>query len=463
MREELLNHWWCIRMELVERAREYAINAHRRIDHRRKYTQHPYSVHLAAVAKLVSTVTSDPEAIAAAWLHDVVEDTTATLYDIEVEFGKEVASLVQDLTDVSKPSDGNRAMRKSIDRQHLAQASPRAKTVKLADLVDNCQDICKNDPRFARVFLEEMDPLLSVLQEGDSSLHELAQKAYANCWRKLESNTGSVRPEQKRSGFFASRLESKRHLVRLFTESFTAQDIAEPVRSFDIDKPCHDVQPIMEQQHLDIVCLRDQGAIIGYVRRGDLVDGCCGDHLRPFRQGQVLSNDGSLSDIIHVLTLHQYGFVRLFDDVVGYVSRSEINKPVVRMWLFGIITFIEMELSQMIQGYYPEQAWHDMLTETRLAKAVELQQERQRRNQNCDLIDCLQLSDKGHIVIQNPEFLSLLDIGSRKVAKRLVRELESLRNNLSHSQDIVAHDWAQIVRLSYRLEESFSIKRSNTS
>ncbi len=187
------------------------------------------------------------------------------------------------------------------------------------------------------------------------------------------------------------------------------------------------------------------------------------DHLRPFRQGQVLSSDSSFSDIIHVLTVHQYGFVRLFDDVVGYVSRSEINKPVVRMWLFGIITFVEMELGQMIQEYYPDQSWHKMLTEKRLAKAIELQQERQRRNQHCELIDCLQLSDKGQIVIQNPEFLTLLDIGSKSVAKRLVRELESLRNNLAHAQDIVTHDWAQIVRLSYRLEESFSIKQAISS
>ena len=449
-------------MDLVERAREYAINAHKRIDHRRKYTQHPYSVHLGAVARLVSSVSDDPEMIAAAWLHDVVEDTSATLYDIELEFGKSVAALVEDLTDVSKPSDGNRTTRKAIDREHLAHASPKAKTVKLADLIDNCQDICKNDKRFARIFLEEMDPLLNVLQEGDAALYELAQKTYAKCWRDLDKYSEPEKPEQKPVGFFATRLDTKHHLVRHFTESFTAQDIAEPIRSFDIQKLCNDVQPIMDKQHLDIVCLRDKGVITGYVRRSDLNRGCCGDHLRPFRQGQVLSSDSSFSDIIHVLTLHQYGFIRLFDDVVGYFSRSEINKPVVRMWLFGIITFIDMEFTQMIQEYYPEESWRKILTEKRLAKAIELQKERQRRNQHCDLIDCLQLSDKGQIVIQNPEFLELLDIGSKSVAKRLARELESLRNNLAHSQDIVTHDWAQIVRLSYRLEETFSIKRINS-
>ena len=448
-------------MDLVERAREYAINAHKRIDHRRKYTQHPYSVHLAEVAKHVSSVTDDPDLIAAAWLHDVVEDTSATLYDIELEFGKAIAELVEDLTDVSKPSDGNRATRKAIDRQHLTQASPGAKTVKLADLIDNCQDICKNDKRFAKVFLEEMDPLLSVLQEGDTTLYELAQKTYAKCWRDLEKHGDTKIPEHGYATPFASHLETKHNLVRHFTESFSAQDIAEPVRSFDIDKSCDDILAIMKKQQLDIVCLRDNGVITGYVRRSDLSDGCCGEHLRPFRQGQVLSSDSSFSDVIHILTLHQYGFIRLFDDVVGYVSRSEINKPVVRMWLFGIITIVEMEFSQMIQEYYPDQSWQKMLQDKRLAKAVELQNERQRRNQHCNLIDCLQLSDKGQIIIQNPEFLEMLDIGSKSVAKKVLRELESLRNNLAHSQDIVTHDWAQIVRLSYRIEETFSIKLEN--
>ena len=59
----------------------------------------------------------------AAWLHDVVEDTPTLLEDVESAFGKSVAYLVDCLTDVSKPSDGNRAVRKEIDRQHLAKAS----------------------------------------------------------------------------------------------------------------------------------------------------------------------------------------------------------------------------------------------------------------------------------------------------------------------------------------------------
>src|SRR5688572_10506498 len=130
--------------DLVARAREFAIRAHASIGHRRKYTQLPYDVHLANVAEIVSSVTNDPEMIAAAWLHDVVEDTPVTLEDVQSQFGEGVAELVEWLTDVSRPEDGNRAKRKTTVRAHLAQASSRAKTVKLADVIDNARDISKH-------------------------------------------------------------------------------------------------------------------------------------------------------------------------------------------------------------------------------------------------------------------------------------------------------------------------------
>src|ERR1044072_1282783 len=94
--------------DLVARARAFAIREHRRIDHRRKYSKQPYDVHLKAVAGLVAGVTDDPEMIAAAWLHDVVEDTPVTLDDVAREFGGAVARLVGELTQVSRARAGKR-------------------------------------------------------------------------------------------------------------------------------------------------------------------------------------------------------------------------------------------------------------------------------------------------------------------------------------------------------------------
>lgn len=167
--------------ELVTKARLFATEQHRRIDQRRKYSNQPYDVHLKAVANIVSSVTDDQEMIAAAWLHDTVEDTQATIEDIGREFGSRVAVLVEDLTDVSRPGDGNRAVRKRIDLQHTAQASIRAKTIKLADIIDNARDITRHDPGFARVFIKEARALMEVLQEADNGLYRRAEHVLREC------------------------------------------------------------------------------------------------------------------------------------------------------------------------------------------------------------------------------------------------------------------------------------------
>lgn len=160
--------------ELVEKAKAFAHKVHGSINHQRKYTGEPYTNHLESVATLVAEVTSDQEMIAAAWLHDTIEDTPTTFEDIEQEFGNRVATLVSELTDVSVPEDGTREVRKSKDRAHTAAASPAAKTVKLADLIDNSKSIRKYDPRFAKVYMYEKKLLLSVLKEGDSKLYAMA-------------------------------------------------------------------------------------------------------------------------------------------------------------------------------------------------------------------------------------------------------------------------------------------------
>lgn len=174
--------------DLVERARRYAERAHGAINHRRKYSGRPYTEHLERVAARVAEVTDDAATIAAAWLHDVVEDTPATHGDIAHEFGPRVAELVHALTDVEK-EHGNRTARKAADRARLARAPAAAQTVKLADVMDNAGDIAENDPHFARVFLAEMEALLSVLTAGDPALLAEARAIHARLARSRQGRT----------------------------------------------------------------------------------------------------------------------------------------------------------------------------------------------------------------------------------------------------------------------------------
>jgi hypothetical protein len=440
------------RNDLVERAREFSIRAHKRIDQRRKYNKQPYDVHLKAVADLVASVSNDPETLAAAWLHDTVEDTPATFGEIEKAFGSGVARLVAELTDVSKPGDGNRAVRKAIDRVHLKHASSRAKTVKLADVVDNCADICRHDTRFAKVYVAEMAALLEVLADGDPRLLKRARREVMRCSQRLGLAVESPLAVDVDEPPLQQPAPSQHRVLRLFTEAFTAKDIAEPLRSFDAEADAYRVREWLADAGLAMAGVRHTGVVTGFVRVENLAPGRCGDFARLFAPHQILSADAPLSDVIHVLTRYDHCFVTVLGGVDGVVNRSDIQKPVARMWLFGMITMVEISIAERIRLGWPDGSWHGRLSRSRLEKAEALLEERRRRGQSCDLVDCLQLSDKAQILLRDPEHLAEFGFLSRSAAKQVVKELESLRNNLAHGQDIVTHDWAQIARMTRRIE-----------
>jgi (p)ppGpp synthase/HD superfamily hydrolase len=159
---------------IVLKALEFARKAHE--GQLRKYTDEPYIFHPMNVGFLLTTVTDDQDVVAAGILHDVIEDTNIIAQDVFNSFGVRITKFVLDVTDVSKPSDGNRKTRKEIDRKHLAKAEPESKTIKLADIIDNASSIRKYDPGFAKVWLQEKKDLFPFLKEGDSKLYELAKR-----------------------------------------------------------------------------------------------------------------------------------------------------------------------------------------------------------------------------------------------------------------------------------------------
>ena len=163
-------------MTLVEEAKLFATAAHGAIGQIRKYTGEPYVTHPIRVMNLVSTVVQDERVLAAALLHDVIEDTAITKEDIAVEFGIDVADMVVALSDPPKVEGGpNRKARKAQDRVRLANAPADVQTVKVADMIDNTESIVAHDPKFAKLYLEEKRLLLEVLTNANPKLVAIAK------------------------------------------------------------------------------------------------------------------------------------------------------------------------------------------------------------------------------------------------------------------------------------------------
>lgn len=153
---------------MVEYAKYFAIGAHGQ--QKRKYTGQPYWIHLESVYRILVDNYKHIDAYICAWLHDVVEDTNFSIFDIQLFFGHEIARYVSDLTEPQAPGK-NRAWRKDHYNEQLKNSSPLVQTVKYADLIDNTGSIEKHDPDFAKVYLAEKRILLPLINKGDPTLY----------------------------------------------------------------------------------------------------------------------------------------------------------------------------------------------------------------------------------------------------------------------------------------------------
>ena len=215
----------------VQRAELFAQQAHK--DHQRKYTGDPYYVHLDEVRRIVKGAGGSEDMQAAALLHDTVEDTSVTSQDIMKEFGSKIAKLVVELTDISKPEDGNRAVRKAMDRDKLASASAEAQTIKYADLISNGKDIMQNDPKFAKVYMKEKADLLRVMTKGDSRLRSAALAMLPDELKENMSVTGTERRRlEKKKGLEIGSPEWFKHWFDL---PYLRED-ASPIQKVDIQQ-----------------------------------------------------------------------------------------------------------------------------------------------------------------------------------------------------------------------------------
>lgn len=171
-------------MTRIEKARQMAHEAHASIDQQRKYTGEPYAVHPDAVAATVQKHGLSEDAICAAYLHDVIEDVFPVnpkydTYWIALEMGERVARIVTELTDVYTREawpDCNRAKRKALERERVGGISYEAKSVKLADFLDNVGSIASADKDFALVYLQEKRDMLPFLVGGCATLLQEAQQ-----------------------------------------------------------------------------------------------------------------------------------------------------------------------------------------------------------------------------------------------------------------------------------------------
>ena len=176
---------------VLDRAILFAVKAHSGTERRGK--GYPYIVHPLEAVEIVATMTKDQELLAAAVLHDTVEDTDVTVDQIRAEFGDRVAALVAAETDEIPGQAGNDVMagadrpseeetwhaRKQAAIDRLAKASREAKIVALGDKLSNMRAI-------ARDYAVQGDALWNLFHAKDPNDHEWHYRGLANALKELD-------------------------------------------------------------------------------------------------------------------------------------------------------------------------------------------------------------------------------------------------------------------------------------
>ena len=168
-----------LKTDLLDRAIVFAVRAHH--DTERRGKGFPYIVHPMEAMEIVATITSDQELLAAAALHDTIEDTDVTVEDIRREFGDRVAELVHAESDrftegVSEEDSWHDRKQAAIDR--LSNASHDAKIVAMGDKLSNMRAIWRD-------YQTKGDELWNIFHVKDKASHEWHYRGLADSLSEL--------------------------------------------------------------------------------------------------------------------------------------------------------------------------------------------------------------------------------------------------------------------------------------
>lgn len=249
-------------------------------------------------------------------------------------------------------------------------------------------------------------------------------------------------------------VSSYQSLRSLFEKNITVNSISEVLDTCKVIDPAQQIKDKMVFKDFDVMGVEENGMVTGYVVRDGLGEGTCKEYYRRFCPSELVSESTPLLQTLFIFKDNERLFILEGNRITKVVTLADLQKPPVRMLLFGVVSLLEMHLYRIIRDYFAEDSWKKHLNDKRIQQAEELFLQRKARNEAIQLSDCLQLCDKRDIVLGEQRLRELLGIESKSKGKDFFKKLETLRNNLAHSQDLnTQNSWNDMFSLIEQTEK----------
>ena len=237
---------------------------------------------------------------------------------------------------------------------------------------------------------------------------------------------------------------------------FGARAIYEVLQSCEAHEPAQNARAELDRLGFDVagVVVAPDSPVYGYIVADDLGAGTVGERCRRLDPSDLVAESTPIGKVMHVLQAKGRAFVLVDSDVAGIVTKADLNKPPARVYLFGIVSLLELHMTHWIRKHYQEHEWTAKLGKKGLAAAKELHAKRIEDKVETTLLECVQFADKSELVCESERLRAELDLGSKSLGKRMLRRTRKFRDNLAHSQpDIsVGLGWDQIFELTTWVE-----------
>jgi predicted nucleotidyltransferase len=234
----------------------------------------------------------------------------------------------------------------------------------------------------------------------------------------------------------------------LFEDGISAGAILELLKSCPADAPAEEMSRLLASHEFDAAGVKESPntPLAQFVRREDLEHGLVRDHSRPLTTDWLIADSTPLADVLKVLRDKAEVFVLIGPEVCGIVTRADVNKPPVRLYLFGLISLLEMHLTYWIKEVYDGDSWKSALSPQRVSNAQRIQKRLREKREDLELRTCLQLADKCELVLASADACSILGIRDVHQTRELLESAVDLRHKLAHSDDdlTVGSSWKRI-------------------
>ena len=153
-------------------------------------------------------------------------------------------------------------------------------------------------------------------------------------------------------------------LRRVFYDAFVARDVAEPLPSLDGTADPNAASDLMTSRSLAVLGVREDGIVTGFVRRESLQDVPLSKQMTPLEEACIVATTTSLRDVVQKLNDSPFVLVTTLGQPVGWIQRQDLEKPPMRMWLFGMVTLFELSATQIINQHYADDSWRQFMLVT---------------------------------------------------------------------------------------------------